>query len=178
MNQEELVKRLQIKDIMAFERLYDMYRENICGVINIIVRDKSRAEQIAQDVFAKVWTEAPDYTPLKGPFFSWVLHLARQAAMEEVRSTSPQKNKNFSADYLLEILNDSHKDKLLSDASGLKKLAKDLKEKNIEILDLLYFKGYTQRETAELLGIPLSEVKRRNRSSILRIRENMSFEWT
>ena len=179
MNQEELVKRLQIKDIMAFERLYDMYRENICGVINTIVRDKSLAEQISQDVFAKVWSDSQNYSPLKGRFFSWLLNIARKAAIDELRSTSPENNKkNLSADYLLGILNDNNEDNLLNDANGLKKLAKNLEKKNIEIFDLLYFKGYTQREISEVLGIPLSEVKKRNRNCILKIRGNMTFEWT
>lgn len=178
MNQEELVKRLQIKDIMAFERLYNMYRENICGVVNTIVRDRSLAEEISQDVFAKVWSESHSYSPLKGRFFSWVLNIARKAAIDKLRSTSCENHKkNLSADYLLGILNDNNEDNLPIDANGLKKLTKNLENKNIEIFDLLYFKGYTQQEIAEALGIPLGKIKKRNRNCILKIRGNMTFEW-
>ena len=178
MTQEELVKRLQIKDIMAFERLYDMYRENICGVVNTIVRDKSLAEEITQEVFAKVWSDSHSYSPLKGRFFSWLLTIARKAAIEKLRSAAHENNqKNLSPDYLLGILNDNTEAKLRNNANGLKKLAKNVAKTNIEIFDLLYFKGYTQRETAEVLGIPLSRVKKRNRSCILGIRGNMTLEW-
>lgn len=179
MNQEELVKRLQIKDIMAFERLYDMYCENICGVINTIVRDKSLAEEISQNVFAKVWNDSHNYNPSKGRFFSWILNIARKAAIEEVRSKSDEDTKKYlTADYFLDFLNGGDKNNLLNDANGLKKLAKNVGKKNIEIIDLLYFKGCTQQEAPKVLGIPLGKLKKRNRNSISQIRENMTFEWT
>lgn len=178
MNQEELVKRLQIKDIMAFERLYDLYWENICGVVNTIVRDKSLAEEISQDVFAKVWNDSHNYSPSKGRFFSWVLNIARKAAIDKVGSKSNANIKKYlSADFFLGILNNNNADNLLNDANGLKKLAKNVKKKNIEIFDLLYFKGYSEREASEVLGIPLHKVKKRNRRCIFQIRENMTFEW-
>ncbi|MDB4292422.1 sigma-70 family RNA polymerase sigma factor [Maribacter sp.] len=178
MNQEELVKRLQVKDIMAFERLYDMYHENVCGVVHTIVRDKTLAEELTQNVFATVWSDAHNYSPLKGPFFSWVLHIARKAAFDELGARSVENNENIlSVDYLLGILNGKDEGHLLHDANGLKKLAKNVEKKNIEIFDLLYFKGYSQRKTSEVLGIPLSKVIQRNRNCILKIRGNMTFEW-
>jgi RNA polymerase sigma-70 factor (ECF subfamily) len=178
MNQEELVKRLQIKDIMAFERLYNMYWENICGVINTIVRDNSLAQEISQDVFAKVWHNAHHYSPSKGRFFSWILNMARNAAIDELGSKSGQNNKKYlSADYFLDILKGTAGASQLSDVTGLKKLAKNVEKKNIEIFDLLYFKGYSHRETSEELGIPLKNLKKRNRNCIFQIRENMTFEW-
>jgi len=180
MNQEELVKRLQIKDIMAFERLYDMYWENICGVVNTIVRDKYLAEEISQNVFVQVWNNSHNYNLSKGRFFSWVLNIARKAAIEEVLSKSYEDDKNnASADYFLSILDDTNADIPLIDSIGFKKLAKDLKKKYIQIVDLIYFKGYTPKETSETLNIPLRMVKTRNRNCIFQLRENMTleFEW-
>ena len=59
------------------------------------------------------------------------------------------------------------------DTSGLKKLVKNLKEKCVQIIELLYFRGYTQKEAAEELDIPLGTVKTRNRSCVSQLRENM-----
>jgi len=178
MTQEELVKRVQIKDIMAFERLYDMYWENICGVINTIVPDKSLSEEISQDVFAQVWNDSHKYNPSKGRFFSWLLKIARKAAIDKVNSKfSENDKKNLSADYVLGMLKDGQINHQPKDLNGFKKLSKNVARKNMEIVDLLYFKGYTEQQTSELLGINQRRIKKINRSSISQIRENMTFEW-
>lgn len=178
MNQEELIKRLQTKDIMAFERLYDMYWENICGVINTIVRDESLAEEISQNVFAKVWRDSHTYNPSKGRFFSWILNIARRAAFDELGPKSNEGiEKTQATDYFLSILDDDGQDNQPIDTNGLKKLAKNVGKKNIEIIDLLYFKGFSEKEAPKVLGIPLNKLKKRNRNTISQIRENMTFEW-
>ncbi|MFH6604303.1 sigma factor [Maribacter algicola] len=46
-----------------------MYAENICGVINTIVRNDALAQEIRQDVFIKIWNNAETYSPSKGRFF-------------------------------------------------------------------------------------------------------------
>ena len=55
MQLEVLVERFKQKDVKAFEKLHGMYAENICGVINTIVRDEDLAQEICQDVFIKIW---------------------------------------------------------------------------------------------------------------------------
>ena len=93
MDLEPLVERFQQKDLSAFEKLYGMYSENICGVINTIVRNNDLAEEICQDVFVKVWNNAESYNSSKGRFFTWVLNIARNAAIDEVRSKSYKNSK-------------------------------------------------------------------------------------
>lgn len=181
MDQEQLVLRFQKKDIIAFEKLYGMYWENLCGVVNTIVRDKSLAEEITQDVFAKVWNNSDTYNPKKGRFFTWILNIARNAAIDKVRSKSyKNQKKNLSADYFVGILNradsnDEPEERI--DTSVLKKLVFNLKEKCLEIIEMLYFKGYTQKEASHELDIPLGTVKTRNRSCISQLRENITLEW-
>ena len=53
----------------------------------------------------------------------------------------------------------------------------DLKQKCLEIIEMLYFKGYTQKETSKQLDIPLGTVKTRNRSCISKLRENITVGW-
>ncbi len=178
MELDALIVRFQKKDIIAFERLYDMYWDNICGVINTIVQDTNLAEEIAQDVFVKIWKNSASYNASKGRFFTWILNIARNAAIDEVRSKSFKKQKmNLSADYFVGTIDDSDSDQIDIDTIGLRKLVKNLKEKCIQIIDLLYFKGYSQKEVAEQLAIPLGTVKTRNRSCISQLRENITLEW-
>ncbi len=179
MELELLVQRFQKKDIIAFEKLYDMYSDNIRGVITTIVRDKELAEELAQDVFVKIWNNSDSYNPSKGRFFTWILNIARNTAIDKVRSKSyKDQKKNLPADYFVGILEQADTDAESLDTTGLKKLLMNLKKKCVQIIELLYFKGYTQKQAAEELGIPLGTVKTRNRNCIGQLRDNMTLEWT
>jgi RNA polymerase sigma-70 factor (ECF subfamily) len=176
MELDVIVEQFQKKDTVAFQKLYNMYSENICGVINTIVKNADVAEEICQDVFMKVWNNSESYNASKGRFFTWILNIARNAAIDEIRSKSYKNiKKNLSADYfvgILEGIEDSESTK--EDIIGIKKLLLNLKEKCVEIIELLYFKGLTQKEVSQELDIPLGTVKTRNRSCISQIRNNMA----
>lgn len=171
---ETLIKRFKEKDSAAFTELHTMYSENICGVIFTILRDKERSEEICQDVFVKIWHKSDSYDSSKGRFFTWILNVARNAAIDELRSKSHKNlKKNLSVDYFVNILEKPEEENTKHDSIGIKKLLKGLKEKCSQIIELLYFKGFTQKEAAEQLNIPLGTVKTRNRNCISQIRDNM-----
>jgi len=174
MQLDQLVSKFQTKDVAAFEQLHGMYADNICGVINTIVRNDALAQEICQDVFIKIWNNAETYNPSKGRFFTWILNIARNAAIDEVRSKSYKNSKkNLSADYFVGILEHGNWTESKVDTIGLKKMVQDLKDKCIQIIELLYFKGYTQKEASEELDIPIGTVKTRNRSCISQLRKNL-----
>lgn len=174
-----MVQRFQKKDVIAFEMLYDMYSENIRGVIHTIVRDGELAEELAQDVFVKVWNNSESYDPRKGRFFTWILNIARNTAIDKVRSKSyKNRKKNLPVHYFVDILEQADYKSETVDTAGLKKMLMTLKSKCIQLIELLYFKGYTQREASETLDIPLGTVKTRNRNCISQLRENITLEWT
>ncbi len=174
MDLDTLISKFQKKDVAAFEQLHSMYAENILGVINNIVQNPERSEEICQDVFVKIWNNANGFNPSKGRFFTWLLNIARNAAIDELRSKSHKNwKKNLSTNYFVGNL-EAHDDMDSKiDIIGLRKLLKGLKEKCTELIELLYFKGFTQKEVAEQLNIPIGTVKTRNRSCISQIRENM-----
>lgn len=174
MELDTLIALFQKKDLLAFEKLYEMYSKNICGVINTIVRDTQLAEEICQDVFLKIWNQSDSYDASKGRFFTWILNIARNAAIDEVRSKSyKQGKKNLPADYFVGILENKDNLNLKVDTIGLRSLLKNLKDQCKQLIELLYFRGYTQKEAAETLDIPLGTIKTRNRSCISQLRKNI-----
>ena len=98
MQPDELILRLQQKDEKAFERLYTLYSESIFGVINSVLHDTEASEEVLQDVFIKVWDNCESYSSKKGRFFTWLLNIARNAAIDKTRSKSfkNQKKKPYS----------------------------------------------------------------------------------
>ena len=171
MDLDNLLERYQAKDVKAFERLYGIYSDSMHGVIYNIVRDHDIAEEVMQDVFIKVWHKADSYSKEKGRFFTWILNISRNAAIDKIRSKAFKKSKqNLNTDYFVDIIetHESLDDK--TDAIGVKKFVSKLKEKCKEVIELLYFKGYTQSEASEALDMPIGTIKTRNRNCIQELR--------
>ncbi|MBN2867881.1 MAG: RNA polymerase subunit sigma-70, partial [Flavobacteriaceae bacterium] len=60
-----------------------------------------------------------------------------------------------------------------TDAIGIKKFVDKLAEKCVKIIELLYFKGYTQKEASEELDMPIGTIKTRNRNCIQELRDSV-----
>lgn len=171
MQLEAIITKFQQKDQKAFEELYRMYGDSMHGVIFNIVRDNDIAEEIVQDVFIKVWNNSASYSSSKGRFFTWILNIARNAAIDKTRSKSfKNSRKNLEAEYFVDILQTSESLDDQTDAIGIKKFVSKLAKKCIEVIELLYFKGYTQQEASEALDMPIGTVKTRNRNCIKELR--------
>ncbi len=171
---DQLVKQLKEKNVDAFEELHKMYAENICGAINVIVRDETIAQEICQDVFVKVWQRSNQYDSSKGRFFTWLLNMAKNAAIDYTRSKRfKNQKKNHSLDFFVDIYEQPTEEESSSDYEGLKKLLKQLKKKCIELIESLYFKELTQKDAAQKLDIPLGTVKSRNRNCLKELRKKM-----
>ncbi|MFY7671172.1 RNA polymerase sigma factor [Tenacibaculum sp. MEBiC06402] len=171
MELEELLKKFKEKDALAFEQLYEMYYKNILGVVFNIVRDNDVAEEVTQDVFMKAWNNAHSYSAKKGRFFTWMLNIARNAAIDKTRSKEfNKKSKNLDAEIFVDILQDNVNLDNRTDAIGIKGFVNKLAETCKKLIDLLYFKGFTQKEASESLEIPLGTVKTRNRNCLTNLR--------
>ncbi len=172
MQPDELILRLQQKDQKAFERIYALYSESIFGVINSVLHDTEASEEVLQDVFIKVWDNSESYTSQKGRFFTWLLNIARNAAIDKTRSKSfKNQKKNLTQEYFVDIIENKSSFVSKVDAIGIKKYIKVLGDECKKVIDLLFFKGYTQKETSEELNMPLGTVKTRNRLCINKLRE-------
>ncbi|NNC69412.1 MAG: sigma-70 family RNA polymerase sigma factor [Flavobacteriaceae bacterium] len=175
MGQDQLIIQFQQKNTKAFHSLYNMYCDSILGVIHNIVRNDDLSQEVMQDVFLKVWNNAESYSASKGRFFTWVLNIARNAAIDKVRSKSfKNAQKNLDAQIFVDILEDHDHFDSKSNVIGIKKIVNTLAEKCKSIIDLLYFKGYTQKEVSETLDMPIGTVKTRNRNCIGQLRKMLT----
>ena len=172
MELEQVVIAFQKKDKAAFEQLYSMYKQSLFGVIYGIVKDDALAEEVLNDVFVKAWKKSHQYTAKKGRIFTWLLNISRNAAIDKVRSKSYRNSKkNLDSSIFVNIIETHDKTAQHIDIQYVKSVLQTLKEKCISVLELIYFKGYTQREVSEELEIPLGTVKTRNRNCVKELRE-------
>ena len=167
MSQEELLELIYKKDERAFTFLYDMYSKSLFSVINVLVKNREEAEDVLQDVFVKIWKNIDSYHESKGRFYTWILNIARNTSIDKLRSKNfNNSQKNLSSDNFVNYFEDSSKLADKVDTIGLQEFVKRLKPKCIQIIDLLFFKGYTQQEASDELAIPLGTVKTQNRNCI------------
>jgi RNA polymerase sigma-70 factor (ECF subfamily) len=172
LSEEELVLALQRRENIAAEALYDMYSASLFGVIVRIVNDETLAEDILQDTFVKIWNSFSSYSTEKGRLFTWMVNIARNLAIDKIRSkdfknqTKNQELEN-NVTFIDEQRNTVYKPELL----GVKDLVEQLKPEQKSILDLVYFKGYTHVEAADELGVPLGTIKTRLRTAIAQLRK-------
>jgi RNA polymerase sigma-70 factor (ECF subfamily) len=165
MTQEDILPLVLKRDDKAFTTLYEMYSRSLFSVISNLIKDKEEAEDVLQEVFVKIWKNIDSYNESKGRFYTWILNIARNSAIDKMRSKGfNNSQKNLSADNFVHLLDDSNKLSNKIDAIGIKDVVKKLKPKCILLIDLLFFKGYTQQEASEELEIPLGTVKTNNRN--------------
>ena len=171
MELDQLVEQFKQKNERAFSTLYDMYSDSMHGIIYNIVRDKEIANEVLQDVFVKAWNNADSYSSEKGRFFTWILNISRNAAIDKTRSKSFKNSKrNLDAEYFVDILETNENLDNKTDAIGIGKFVHKLAKKCIKVIELLYFKGFTQSEAAENLNMPIGTIKTRNRNCIKELR--------
>ncbi|QED37296.1 sigma-70 family RNA polymerase sigma factor [Antarcticibacterium arcticum] len=174
MQQDQLIAQLQAGNEKAFERIYELYSESTYGIIHSITRDKEISEELLQDVFLKIWNNAESYNPDKGRFFTWILNIARNASIDKIRSKSFRNHRlNLTSDNFVDILESKSSIGSKIDAIGLQKYIDILEPVCKKLIDLLFFKGFTQKETAEELEMPLGTVKTRNRICIDKLRSTV-----
>ncbi len=167
MSQDELLVLIYKKDEKAFTYLYDMYAKSLFSVISVLIKNTEEAEDVLQEVFVKIWKNLDSYNESKGRFYTWILNIARNTSIDKLRSKNfNNSQKNLSTDNFVNLLEDSNKLTNKVDGIGMQEFIKRLKPKCIQIIDLLFFKGYTQQEAAEELEIPLGTVKTHNRNCI------------
>lgn len=168
--EEELILLLQKRDQKGIEFLYDNYSAALYGIICRIVNSTDVAEDLLQKTFIKIWEKIEYYDSSKGRLFTWMLNIARNNAIDYTRSKEFKKNKKVqSLDYT--VYNHSSKREIQKiDTIGLTSLVDKLEPKYKELIDLVYFKGYTQQEVSDELKIPLGTVKTRIRKGLSKLR--------
>ncbi len=169
---DELVVMIKNRNQQAFAYLYDNYSKAIFGVIHNIVANTEEAEDVLQNTFVKIWNNFDSYDTTKGRLYTWMLNIARNMAIDCTRSKyEKNKHKIQNSTDDVYVLNNVYADVNTTDTIGLKAVVNNLKEDYKTIIQLAYYKGYTQAEIAEELNIPLGTVKTKVRNALLKLRE-------
>lgn len=173
-NETEFLVMLRNRLPAAYEKLYDMYSGSLNGVIYSVVGDEETARDILQDTFVKIWENIRLYDEKKGRLFTWMLNIARNNAIDHLRSGSAKIRRNQVASdtlkpHVQEKIGGSSS--MNVDTIGVREMLDLLSHEQRTVIEKAYFEGLTRENIAEELGIPVGTVKTQLRMALIRLRE-------
>lgn len=140
------VARAKAGDMGAIRFLYVSYKDNIYGYVLSIIRDPHEAEDVTQHVFLKLMSVIHKYEPREVPFTSWLLRVARNVAVDHLRS-----RRHLPCDEVYESsqeFDDSGRDRRW----GLEHALEALPDEQRSVVVLRHLVGLTPGEIADRMG--------------------------
>jgi RNA polymerase sigma-70 factor (ECF subfamily) len=172
-----LLKRIAAGDHAAIGELYDRYSAVMFGVIMRILRSRSDAEEVLQEVFMRVWSRAEMYDDRLGAPAPWLVRIARNRAIDRLRATRSvavldeadardgQPGTDASAMPTPEVLAvTSQTSQTVRSALAV------LPPEQRTLIEAAFYEGYTHSELADRFGLPLGTVKTRIRTGMRTLR--------
>jgi RNA polymerase sigma-70 factor, ECF subfamily len=168
-----LIELIKQRDRQGYNLLYEQFSPFLYGLIYKMVKDVPVAEDLLQETFIKIWKNIDQFDAGKASFITWLMSIARYTTIDYLRSKThrqQQKNQrleNFEYDSKIQTVIPG------VETAGLRNIVSALEPKYREVIELLYFKGYTQEEAASELALPLGTLKTRARYALQILRNKM-----
>ena len=171
----QLVELVAQRDAGALEALYDRYGRAAYSLARRILTEETLAQDVVQEVFLSLWRDARRFDPGRGTVATYLLSMTHHRAVDVVRREENLRRWRTS-DEGLELEADP-KARVEDEVEASERRAEvrstlaELPAAQREALLLAYFGGYTQREVAALVGVPLGTVKTRMAAGMRKMRE-------
>jgi len=146
-------------DERAFERLYELVSSQLFGLILRMVRDRSEAEDILQDVFVRIWSKASTYDSKAGEPMAWICSIARYRAIDHLRTAPKLRKVDNSEELLAGLAAPEVEGGLLAGSDALQACLDTLEQESRECVVQAYACGYSGKELALRFGRPENTIK-------------------
>jgi RNA polymerase sigma-70 factor (ECF subfamily) len=170
---EDLISLVQSKDPHAFATLYDRHGRAAYSLAYRMMGEPHVAEDLVQEAFLKLWRGASSYRPERGSVRTWLLAIVHNRAIDQLRSSASRRRTQEKVEASAprfqpsEAFKESWRN---AQREQIREAFKTLPQEQVEVLELAYFGGYTRKEIAGLLGLPLGTVKSRMRLGLKKMR--------
>ena len=171
----QLVELVAENDAGALEALYERYGRPAYSLARRILTDETLAQDVVQEVFLSLWRDARRFDAGRGTVATYLLSMTHHRAVDVVRREEKLRRWRTS-DEGLELEPDpkarvEDEVELAERRTEVRTALAELPTAQREALLLAYFGGYTQREVAALVGVPLGTVKTRMAAGMRRMKE-------
>ncbi len=175
----DLMRQVSRGHDQAFSELYDLTSTRVYGVVLRVIRSPDQAAEVTQEAYLEAWRQAARYRPESGSVLAWLLTIAHRRAVDRVRSATSRHDREER--YERETRPDAA-DVVWDDVSRqvdverVRRSMSSLTEVQREAVTLAYFGGYTHREVARMLSLPLGTAKTRIRDGLIGLRDALGVE--
>ena len=172
----DLLARIASGDPDALGELYDRYGRIVFGVLYRLLGVPEAAEEVTQDAFHAIWRRAATYRPDRGAVRTWMLAIARNAAIDWRRTKGKRFEREAAIDEAAELVEEIRvDDRVIASlrAQRVRDAVAALPPEQRTVLSLAFWSGLSQTEIAERTGTPLGTVKSRVRLGMIKLRENL-----
>jgi len=166
-------------DAEALGALYDRHGRVVFGVLYRMLGSPEAAEEVAQDAFHAVWRRARTYRADRGSVRTWLLAIARNAAIDWRRTKGKRVARDAAIDEALVLPDEDRvEDRVMATLSAerVRAAVATLPREQRDVLVLAFWSGLTQTEIAARSAIPLGTVKTRVRLGMAKLRERLVVE--
>lgn len=175
---ERLMRLVANLDAAAFEVLYDRHVAAVYGLCRRMVRSSALADDICQEAFLSVWRSGGRYDPARGNVRSWVLSIAHNRGIDQIRRSRRHDDRQVHDDALAEQMPAADS----TDAEALGRIEADdagealrcLPDKQRTVIELSFYSGFSHAEIADQLDVPLGTVKGRMRLGLEKLQGQLS----
>jgi RNA polymerase sigma factor (sigma-70 family) len=159
-----------------------LYRRHGTACYRMAVRitaNQALAEDAVQEAFTGLWRDPAAYSPEHGSVRGWLLGLAHHKAVDMVRRETAQQRRQHAQAAVQALEPSAGADPAVAAWAGIqaaevRAALAELPEPQRHALALAYFGGYTQREIAQLTGVPLGTVKTRMFAAMRRLQVRLA----
>lgn len=172
-----LLERIQQGEAAALAELYDGQAGLLHAIILRILNNNTEAEDVLQEVFVQIWEKAGNYDPSLGNAIGWIVTLARNRAIDRVRSLGRKAQlleRVAKEDFMpVETPASGGTDGLIGQekAAQVRQALAALPKEQRRAIELAFFSGLSQSEIAGALQEPLGTIKARIRRGMLQLRD-------
>ncbi|BCP98085.1 putative RNA polymerase sigma E protein [Thermus thermophilus] len=175
LSDEALLALVARGDEEAFRALFRRYAGSFLALARRMGLDGAAAEDVVQEAMIRVWQKAKEFDPRRGSARAFLLTLGHHAAVDEVRrraarplSLEPDPEREEEA---FDLPGPGLDEEGHLDRTRLGRALKALSPEERRVIEVLYYQGYTHREAASLLGLPLGTLKTWARRALSKLKE-------
>jgi RNA polymerase sigma-70 factor, ECF subfamily len=173
----ELLEKVGRGDRDGLRELYDRYSGAVYSMAYRVLNNETETQDLLQEVFLQIWQKAALYDPTRGKPLTWVMSLARNKAIDRLRSL--QRRSRLHDEIQKEsqsvdpINSGDSRDEVYAQETGrvVRGAVMELSKEQRQAIEMAYFSGLTQNEIAERLNEPLGTIKARIRRGMLRLKD-------
>ena len=175
----DLMFRLAGGDYQALSELYERHAGLLLSLALRILHNRHDAEEVVQEGFLYAWRSAKKYDPARSSVSSWLVVIVRSRSLDRLRSYQRLESmrleierhgietRTTASEGFRHVLNDER-------AKRVRRALAQLPPAQRQVLEFSYYDGRTQKEVAEMTGVPLGTVKTRTFLAMKKLRRELA----